>query len=248
MQEDNNKWMARTKLLLGETGIEKLANAHVFIIGLGGVGSYAAEAIARAGVGEMTIIDGDIVDPSNRNRQLPALYTTHGMSKALLMEERIKQINPNIKLHTINEFCDPAKVQVILKDSNCHYVIEAIDSLSPKLYTIKTCYDLKIPIVSSMGAGGKMDPTKIEVSDLYKTYNCVLAQKVRKRLKRLGVEKGIKAVFSTEFPLRESLMMTDGSNYKKSAFGTISYIPAVFGLTCASVVIRDLVDWEPVKQ
>jgi tRNA threonylcarbamoyladenosine dehydratase len=248
MQEQDSKWMARTKLLVGDKGIAQLTNAHVFIIGLGGVGSYAAEAIARAGVGEMTIIDGDVVDPSNRNRQLPALYTTHGMSKALLMEERIKQINPDIKLHTINEFCDPDKVQEILKQTKCDYVIEAIDSLSPKLYTIKTCYDLKIPIVSSMGAGGKMDPTKIQVADLYKTKHCVLAQKVRKRLKRLGVKKGVKAVFSIEFPLRESLMLTDGSNYKKSAFGTISYIPAVFGLTCASVVIRDLVEWVPVKQ
>ncbi len=246
MSGDAKHWMQRTHLLVGDEGIDKLQKAHVLIVGLGGVGSYAAEAICRAGVGNMTIVDGDTVDPTNRNRQLQALATTHGMSKAALMAERLYQINPQVKLTVIAEFQDPEMVVELLKQP-FDYVVDAIDSISPKLHLIKTAKEMKHKIISSMGAGGKMDPTKIQVVDISKTYNCPMAYYVRKRLRKLRISKGVKAVFSPELPLRDSIMRTDGSNFKKSAFGTISYIPAVFGMACASVVIRDLVDWKEVK-
>lgn len=239
--------MSRTQLLVGAKGIEKLLNAHVLIVGLGGVGSYAAEAIARAGVGEITIIDGDVVDPSNRNRQLPALSTTHGKSKARLMEERMLQIFPDLKLNTIDHFMTPDDIKELLKKQKYSYIIDAIDSISPKVFLLSTAYYMNYKIVSSMGAGGKMDPCQVQVVDLAKTHTCPLAQYVRKRLHKLGVYKGIKTVFSTEYPDKNSIMYTDGNKFKKSAYGTISYLPAVFGLTCASVVIRDITGWKEKK-
>jgi tRNA A37 threonylcarbamoyladenosine dehydratase len=238
--EKDEKWMERTKLLIGADAVEVLKKSHVLVVGLGGVGSYCAEAIARAGVGEMTIVDGDVVDPSNRNRQLQALYTTHGMSKAELMADRIKQINPNVILHVHKEFKTPDKVVELLKN-NFDYVVDAIDSLTPKIYLIKTALEHKHKIVSSMGAGGKVDPTMLKVVDISKTFQCPFAQQVRKELRAHKITNGFKAVFSTEVPDRNSVMFTDGSNFKKSAYGTISFLPAVFGLTCASVVIRDLI-------
>lgn len=246
MSSEEKHWMQRTRLLVGDSGIDKLQKAHVLIVGLGGVGSYAAEAICRAGVGHMTIVDGDIVDPTNRNRQLQALATTHGMSKAELMKERLLQINPAIKLRVISKFQEPEMITELLKQP-FDYVVDAIDSITPKLHLIKTAKEMGHRIISSMGAGGKMDPTKIQVVDISKTYNCPMAYYIRKRLRKLWIKKGVKAVFSTELPLRDSIMRTDGSNFKKSAFGTISYIPAAFGMTCASVVIRDIVDWKEVK-
>ena len=242
----NKHWLQRTELLIGEEGIDILDKAHVLIVGLGGVGSYAAEAICRAGVGEMTIVDGDIVDPTNRNRQLQALATTHGLSKAQLMEERLTQINPQIKLHVISNFQDPEMVKVLLAQP-FSYVVDAIDSISPKIYMIKTAMEMGHRLVSSMGAGGKMDPTQLMVADFSKTFNCPMAYYLRKRLKKHEIRKGFKAVFSSELPSHDSIMRTDGTNFKKSAYGTISYIPAVFGMTCASVVIRDLLDWKEIK-
>jgi tRNA A37 threonylcarbamoyladenosine dehydratase len=239
-------WMQRTRLLVGDTGIDNLQKAHVLIVGLGGVGSYAAEALCRAGIGELTIVDGDVVDPTNINRQLQALSTTHGMSKAKLMEERMLQINPYIKLHVIAEFQDPEKMIVLLQQK-FDYVIDAIDSITPKIHLIKTAMEMGHQIVSSMGAGGKMDPTQLKVVDISKTCHCPMAYYLRKRLKEVGIKKGFKAVFSTELPDKRSIMKTDGTNFKKSAYGTISYIPAVFGMTCASVVIRDLIEWKEIK-
>lgn len=238
--------MERTSLLVGQKGLEKLNNAHVLIVGLGGVGSYAAEAIARSGVGKMTIIDGDTVDPTNRNRQLQALVTTHGMNKAKLMGERIKLINPEISLDVIEEFKNPDDMKDFLTQKFT-YVIDAIDSISPKLYLLQTAYYNNQRIISSMGAGGKMDPTKIQVVDISKTRICPMAQYVRKRLRYMNIYKGIKSVFSDELPAKFSIMRTDGSKFKKSAYGTISYLPAAFGLTCASVVIRDITGWKEVK-
>ncbi len=247
MQTDEDiRWQARTKLLIGDKGIERLNKAHVLVVGLGGVGSYCAEALCRAGVGEITIVDGDVVDPSNRNRQLQALQSTHGLSKAALMEARMQDINPNVKLHVHKEFKNPDLVIELLKNKY-DYVVDAIDSISPKLYLLKTAFNMGHRVVSSMGAGGKMDPTKLKVVDLSETHQCPLAQHIRKRLKNLGIYSGIKAVFSPEVPAKESLMYTDGSNYKKSAYGTISYLPAVFGMTCASVVIRELIEWKERK-
>jgi tRNA A37 threonylcarbamoyladenosine dehydratase len=203
------------------------------------VGSYAAEFIARSGVGKMTIIDGDVVDPTNRNRQLPALATNHGQPKAKIMEERLLSINPELELHTIQSFVQPEMVtEQLLRRPD--YIIDAIDSITPKITFIRLAYDQKIPMVSSMGAGAKLDPTRLQVVDISKTYNCPFAQQIRKQLKQHGIRRGLKVVFSPEEPVRESLMLTDGKNYKKSAYGTISYLPAVFGAVAASVVIRDL--------
>lgn len=232
-------WLGRTTLLVGEEKVRYLTTKHVMVVGLGGVGSYAAEFIARAGIGTMTIIDGDVVDPTNRNRQLPALATNHGQSKALIMEERLRAINPQITLHVIKEFITPEKVEAQFA-ANPDYIIDAIDSITPKITFIKWAYEKQLRLVSSMGAGAKMDPTRLQVVDISKTYKCPFAQQVRKTLKKHGIYKGIKAVFSPEEPVWESLMYTDGTNYKKSAYGTISYLPAVFGATAASVVIRDL--------
>lgn len=235
-------WLSRTELLIGREKLEKLMNAHVLVVGMGGVGSFAAEFICRSGIGEMTIIDGDVVDPSNRNRQLPALATTHGQSKAEIMADRLKAINPELKLHIIKEFVRPERVEEILDENKFDYVVDAIDSVTPKLNFIQACYTRNLRLVSSMGAGGKLDPTQLQVTDISKTYNCPFAQHIRKKLKEVGIRKGIKVAFSPEEPIKESLMMTDGSNFKKSAYGTISYLPATFGATVASVVIRDLMD------
>jgi tRNA A37 threonylcarbamoyladenosine dehydratase len=242
----DTSWMERTTLLVGNKGLEKLNNAHVLIVGLGGVGSYAAEAIARSGVGKMTIIDGDTVDPTNRNRQLQALTSTHGLNKAVLMGERIKLINPEVDLTVIESFKNPDDMKDFMTQKFT-YVIDAIDSISPKLYLLQTAYFNNQRIISSMGAGGKMDPTKIQVVDIAQTYNCPMAQYVRKRLRYMNIYKGINSVFSTELPAKYSIMKTDGSKFKKSAYGTISYLPAAFGLTCASVVIRDIIGWKEVK-
>lgn len=242
----DTKWMERTKLLVKEKGLENLQKAHVLVVGLGGVGGYAAEAICRAGVGKMTIIDGDTVDPSNRNRQIQALSSTHGQNKADLMYARLKDINPDCDITAINAFQTPDDMKEFLKQKFT-YIIDAIDSISPKLYLIQSAYWNNQKIISSMGAGGKMDPTKVEVADIKDTNICPLAQYVRKRLRYMNIYKGVKCVYSTELPAKFSIMHTDGSKFKKSAYGTISYLPAVFGLTCASVVIRDITGWKEVK-
>ncbi len=211
------------------------------VVGLGGVGSFAAEFIARSGIGKMTIIDGDTVDPTNRNRQLPALATNHGESKALIMKERLLAINPELKLQVVQEFVNPEMVTAQLA-TQPDYIIDAIDSITPKLTFIKLALESGLRVISSMGAGAKLDPTRLQVVDISKTYNCPFAQQIRKQLKsRYGIRRGLKVVFSPEEPIRESLMLTDGRNYKKSAYGTISYLPATFGAVAASVVIRELI-------
>lgn len=234
-------WLSRTELLIGKKSLEKLAKSHIMIVGLGGVGSFAAEFIVRSGIGEVTIIDGDIVDPTNRNRQLPALATNHGEYKADIMEARLKAINPQITIHTIKQFITPEMVAVHL-NNNIDYIIDAIDSITPKITFMVAAYHLNIPIISSMGAGGKMDPTVLSVCDISKTYNCVFAQQIRKMLKvNHQIKRGIECVFSPELPNKTSLILTDGTNYKKSAYGTISYMPAMFGAVAASVVLRKLI-------
>jgi len=238
-------WLSRSALLVGNEGIELLQNRHVLVVGLGGVGSFAAEFICRAGVGEMTIVDGDIVDPTNRNRQLPALATNHGVSKAAIMKERLLAINPELKLRVVDDFLTPPKCRELF-ETHYDYIMDCIDSVTPKVTLLASAVESGIPIVSSMGAGGKLDPTRLKVALLPETYECVFAQYVRKRLRRLTDISTIKAVFSTEPVMRESLVMTDGSNFKRSAYGTISYLPAAFGGACASVVIRDLLA-QPIK-
>ncbi len=237
----NFSWLSRTALLIGDDALQQIANSHVMVVGLGGVGSFAAEFIARAGVGKMTIIDGDKVASSNRNRQLPALATNQGEYKADIMLERLIAINPELEIIAIKEFIEPTMVSKHLQLIP-DYIIDAIDSITPKMNFLVQALEQKIPIVSSMGAGGKLDPTAVRVADISKTYNCPFAQQIRKQLKKeFNIRKGIPVVFSPEEPNKESIMLTDGNNYKKSAYGTISYLPAVFGAIAASVVIRSLI-------
>lgn len=234
-------WLSRTSILIGEDTVHKLSEKHVMIVGLGGVGSFAAEFIARSGIGTMTIIDGDVVDPTNRNRQLPALATNHGQSKALIMAERLKAINPELVLNVVQQFVEPTRVAELLA-TKPDYIIDAIDSITPKVTFIKMAFESGLPLVSSMGAGAKLDPTKLQVVDISETFNCPFAQQIRKYLKAQNIVKGVKVVFSPERIIKESLMLTDGKNYKKSAYGTISYMPATFGAVVASVAIRDLIN------
>jgi tRNA threonylcarbamoyladenosine dehydratase len=230
-------WLERTELLVGDEALKKLASSHVLICGLGGVGSYAAEFIARAGVGKMTIIDGDVFDETNINRQLTALQSTVGVSKADVLAARIRDINPSIQLTVLNEFLLPERISEILEIDRPHYVMDCIDSMTPKLALIQYCFRNKIRIVSSMGAGGKMDATRVQVADISKVHNCVMGAHIRKRLKREDIRTGFKAVFSSETQHKDSLKMTNGVNFKKSFYGTISYMPALFGLHAAAEVI-----------
>ena len=235
-------WKERTELLLNKTQMQILQNAHVLVVGLGGVGSYAAETLVRAGIGQLTIVDGDVVDITNINRQLQAVQSTIGQSKAHLMANRLLDINPELKLTVIDNFLEPQDMEKLLQQS-FSYVIDAIDSVSPKMNLLKNAVQNHQKIVSSMGAGGKMNPTKITIADICKTTICPLAQHIRKNLRYEGIKKGIDVVFSTELADRKSVIHTDGRNFKKSAYGTISYLPAMFGMTCASLVIRNLVEW-----
>jgi len=240
------KWLERTELLIGKENQEKLSNSHVLIVGLGGIGSFAGEFIARAGVGKITLIDGDAFDETNKNRQLTALDSTIGKNKAVVLAERLKDINPEVELNVIQEFVLPERVWEILSDTKPDYVMDCIDSVIPKLEWIIACKRLKIKIISHMGAGGKTDPSKVEVANLHQTNNCKLAQHLRKRLKKKNIDfRMIRAVFSSEIQDKSSLKMTDGSNFKRSFYGTVSYMPALFGLTGAAEVIRYLQEKKP---
>lgn len=239
-----SEWLQRTELLVKEEGIERLQSANILIVGLGGVGSFAAEFLVRSGIGNLTIVDGDTVDITNINRQLPALNSTIGKNKTDIVAERILDINPEINLKKINEFLEPERMEEILTQEKFDYVLDCIDSLSPKLALIITCKRKKIKLVSAMGAGGKTDPSKVMVRDISKTNNCFLAKQIRKKLKKEQIHKGFRCVFSTEIQDENSLKMTDGSNYKKSFYGTISYMPAIFGLYAAAEVIRFLLKKE----
>ncbi len=233
-------WMGRTRLLLGDTKLEKLIDAHVLVTGLGGVGGICAEMIARAGVKRMTLVDGDLVEATNRNRQAPALISTDGRLKTEVMAERLRDINPEIELTIISDFLKDQKIPDLLDSAKFDYAVDAIDTLSSKVWYIKECMDRNIPLVSSMGAGGKVDPSQVQVCDISKTYNDKLAYYVRKRLHRMHIFKGIKVVFSPEKDQKGKLVVMDPGGPKRSVIGTMSYMPAIFGCTCASVVIRDL--------
>ena len=233
-------WLERTELLIKHDGLEKLSNAKILIVGLGGVGSFAAEFLGRAGVGSMVIADGDAVDITNINRQLPALHSTIGQSKVDLVGARLMDINPNLKLTKINSFLEPTEMKDLVLSEKFDYVLDCIDSLTPKLSLIRTCRRNKIKLVSAMGAGGKTDPSKVMVRDISKTNNCLLARQVRKRLKKEKINKGFRCVFSTELQDESSLKMTDGANFKRSFYGTVSFIPAIFGLYAAAEVINYL--------
>lgn len=232
-------WLTRTELLLETEKLQKLKNANVLIVGLGGVGAYTAEMICRAGVGSMTIVDGDDIHITNRNRQLPALKSTEGLPKAGVMGQRLLDINPEIRLTVIQEFLKDERMLEII-EKGFDYVVDAIDTLSPKIFLIYHSIQKKIPLVSSMGAGGKFDPIRVNISDISLTTDCSLARILRKRLHRLGIREGFTAVYSPEAIDKGKIVATNGEKNKASIVGTISYMPAAFGIACASVVIRDL--------
>ncbi len=233
-------WLERTELLLGEEKLARLRMAHVLVVGLGGVGAYAAEMICRAGVGRMTIADSDRVAPSNINRQLVALTSTIGRDKSSILTDRLKDINPEIVLTVVNRYIRDEQTDLLLDSARFDYVVDAIDTLSPKVALIKGALDRGFPLVSSMGAGAKTDPTLLEIKDISKSHHCPLAHMLRKRLHKIGIREGFHAVFSPE-PVREGAMIIAEETNKKSNVGTISYMPAVFGCACASVVIRGLI-------
>jgi tRNA A37 threonylcarbamoyladenosine dehydratase len=233
-------WLERTELLFGEEKLATLRRAHVLVVGLGGVGAYAAEMIVRAGVGRLTIADADKVNPSNINRQLVALHSTIGRPKAEVLAARLRDINPEVELTVVDKYiCDEATDE-ILDAAPYDFVVDAIDTLSPKAALIKGALDRGIPLVSSMGAGAKTDPTRVEIRDISASHHCPLAHMLRKRLHKWGIRTGFWAVFSPE-PIREGAMILCDETNKKSNLGTVSYMPAVFGCACASVVIRGLV-------
>lgn len=238
--KDEYNWFSRTELLIGDENIEKLRNSHVLIVGLGGVGAYAAEMICRSGVGEMTIVDGDRIQPSNRNRQLLALKSTEGEYKTNIMEQRLLDINPDIKIHKITEFLRDDRVDEVL-ETEFDYVVDAIDTISPKIFLLLKTYKKGYKLVSSMGSGGKIDPEKIEITDVSKSYSCKVAYLVRKKLHKLGVRKGFTVVFSSEKVNRDSIHVVGDEENPKSTVGTISYMPTAFGIALASVVVRGLI-------
>lgn len=234
------KWQERAELLFKPEGLNNLKNANVLVVGLGGVGSFAAEFLARAGVGNMTIVDGDVVDITNINRQLPALHSTVGLPKVELMATRLMDINPELNLVALKEFLSPERAFEIVT-SEFDYVLDCIDSVTPKLNLIVAAKRKKVKVISNMGAGGKYEASKVKVSDISKTEYCPLAKVVRKRLKKEGISKGIKVVYSNEKPDETSIKMTDGTNFKKSFYGTNSWMPCLFGLHAAENVIRYLI-------
>jgi tRNA threonylcarbamoyladenosine dehydratase len=232
------EWTERAELLFKKEGLDNLKKANILIVGVGGVGSFAAEFIARAGVGKITIIDGDVVDITNINRQLPALHSTVGIPKIDVVGNRLIDINPDLQLTKIKEFLSPERAFEIVTDEY-DYVLDCIDSITPKLNLIIAAKRKRVKIISSMGAGGKMEAAKVKVADINSTTNCFLAKAMKKRLKAVKIDK-LKVVFSSEIQDESSLKMTDGSNYKKSFYGTNSYMPGLFGLYAAETVIRYL--------
>ena len=235
-------WQARTELLLNTEQIQKLQNSNILIAGLGGVGAYATEQICRAGVKNISIVDSDTVSETNINRQLLASTSTIGKNKTELMKARLLDINPEVNITVINQYIDENNITDIISEKY-DYVIDAIDTLTPKIWLIQECLKKNIPLVSSMGSGGKLDPLKIKISDISKTYNCKFARMIRKKLHKFGIRKGFKAVFSFE-QNKSTIILSDKELNKLSIIGTISYMPSIFGGFCASVVINDIIDSE----
>lgn len=234
-------WQERTQLLIGNEGLTRLEKAHVIVVGLGGVGAYTTEQLARAGIGKLTIIDGDIVQPSNINRQLIALKSTEGKSKAEIMKTRLLDINPNLEINAIHEYLREDRIDEIMTEKY-DYVVDAIDTLAPKIFLINHALKNAQRLVSSMGAGGKTDPSKVQIADISKSFNDNLARSLRKRLHQIGIYDGFQVVFSSELVNPESVILVEGESNKKSTVGTISYMPALFGNYMASVVLRNLLN------
>ena len=233
-------WQERTLLLMGEEALQKLADSVVAVIGLGGVGAYAAEMLARAGVGKLVLLDSDCVAESNKNRQLLALDSNMGRKKTEVMATRLHDINPSLEITLIDEYLTQENVAALLGPYKLDFLVDAIDTLTPKLSLIHYCVNAGIPLVSSMGSGAKYDATKVRITDLSKSYNCPLAYIVRKKLRKMGIEKGFPVVFSEELPDENAIVETRGETNKKSQVGTVSYLPAVFGCVCAQAAVRHI--------
>jgi len=231
-------WQERTGLLLGEEAVAALESSRMIVVGVGGVGAAAAEMLVRAGVGHIVLIDSDTVSVSNINRQLPALHSTVGKEKCAVLKEKLLDINPELDIVCFNAYISEDNVSQYV--TPCSFVIDAIDTLSPKIALIQHCLKTSISLVSSMGSGSKLDATAVRIADISKTYQCPLAHMLRKRLHKLGITTGFQAVFSPEIPRRESTVIEESRN-KKSQVGTISYLPTVFGCACAQVAIRTIV-------
>lgn len=231
-------WDSRTRTLLGEEACDRLAHATVAVIGTGGVGGYAVEALARSGVGHLLIIDADNVAPSNINRQLVALHSTVGESKVGIFSERCRNINPQIEVKAVKEFVTPDNVAELI-GTDVDFVIDAIDTVAPKMSVIAHCLRNHVPIISSMGAGGRTDPSKIGYYDISETREDGLARAVRQRMKKMGLRRNLKVVASTEPPHHHSVIELNEQN-KRSSFGTIITIPAIFGLYLANHVIMKI--------
>lgn len=231
-------WTQRTEILFGAEKMQRLQQAHVLVVGLGGVGAYAAEMVCRAGVGQMTIVDADTVQPTNINRQLPALSTTIGQLKTDVVAKRLLEINPELKLTIHPIFLKDDNIPELLESAKYDFVIDAIDTLSPKCFLIFHAQQRKIKIISSMGAGAKSDITQVRFSNLWDTYHCTLSKAVRKRLMKLGPKRKLPVVFSTEQADACAVILTDNERNKKSTCGTVSYMPAVFGCYLAEYVIK----------
>ena len=235
----NNNWLERTELLLGTEKLAMIQQAHVLVVGLGGVGAYAAEMLTRSGVGKLTIVDADCVSLSNINRQLIALHSTIGTPKANILAERLRDINPGIELDVLQEFIKDDMTDALLDRSHFDYIVDAIDTLAPKVNLIKGALDRDIPLVSSMGAGLK--PTQpYWKSKTFQISPLSVSTHAPQRLHKLGIRSGFQVVFSPE-PVREGSMILCEETNKKSNVGTISYMPALFGCYCASIVIRGLI-------
>ncbi|MCD7974060.1 MAG: tRNA threonylcarbamoyladenosine dehydratase [Candidatus Azobacteroides sp.] len=232
-------WTTRTELLFGKERLDYLRSKHVLIAGVGGVGAYAAEMICRAGIGKITIVDGDIVQPSNINRQLVALTSTLKQPKVDILAKRLSDINPGLVLEAKYEYLQDEKIPQLLDREKYDFVVDAIDTLSPKVFLIYHTRNRNINLISSMGAGAKSDPSRILIDNLSNTYHCTLAKFVKKRLRKMGVSLEYPVVFSTELPDKEAVVLVEEKN-KKSMVGTVSYMPAIFGCYLASHVIRHI--------
>ncbi|HIZ91249.1 MAG TPA: tRNA threonylcarbamoyladenosine dehydratase [Candidatus Bacteroides merdavium] len=233
-------WKQRTRLLLGEEKSERLRQAHVLVVGVGGVGAYAAEMLCRAGVGRLTLVDADTVQLTNINRQLPALHSTLGQPKVEVLAARFRDINPEVELTVLPVFLKDENIPQLLDAARYDFVVDAIDTLAPKCHLIAEALRRRIKIVSSMGAGAKSDITQIRFADIWDTYHCGLSKAVRKRLQKMGIRHKLPVVFSTEQADSKAVLLTDDEQNKKSTCGTVSYMPAVFGCYLAEYVIRRL--------
>jgi tRNA A37 threonylcarbamoyladenosine dehydratase len=229
----------RTKLLIGEEKFNKIKNSHICIFGLGGVGGYLTESLVRSGIGEITIIDFDVVDITNLNRQIIATNKTIGMLKVDATEERMLSINENLKINKYPEKITRENINIFFENKNYDYVVDVIDLVSSKISLIKYCKENDIPIISSMGAGNKLDPSLLEITCISKTFMCPLAKVIRKELRNLKIEK-LKVLYSKEIPIRPENL--DNSRVKSKTVGSISFVPAVAGLLISGEIIKDIIN------